>query len=153
MTGYVHSKVLKKVNPLELSIRVPAPPTANKDKSTGPIPSQAMYNRVLQYLGKLVEAEWRSKGHPVVSKYSRKELTTTFKNQFQSYSLLRYPFDKPLGKDQSVRSWWSSLVDHPDADILAVSIIDILLQQLYLAYCTLTVHREKAIFCQTKFHA
>jgi hypothetical protein len=86
-----------------------------------PIPSQIVYQRVLVYLGKLVEAEWQTKQHPVLSHFNRgKDLVAAFKNQFHSYSLLRYPFDKPLAPGQSVRSWWCFFLEHPEANVLAV---------------------------------
>lgn len=115
---YVQSNVLRKLNPLVNTIRIPAPPTS----ASNPIPSQAVYNRVFKYLGELLEAEWRSKQNPRLTKFSSKELIKGFKHQFKSYSLLRYPFDRPLKNKQSIRSWWCSLLDHPDAEILAVSI-------------------------------
>jgi hypothetical protein len=124
--GYVHSKVLKKLNPLALSIRIPAPskPLKRTESSKpNPVPSQIVYNRVLKYLGKLAEAEWRTKEHPILARFSRgSDLVAAFKNQFHSYSLLRYPFDKPLARRQSVRSWWTSLLENPDANVLAVSL-------------------------------
>src|ERR1700692_4112594 len=60
--GYVHSKVLKKLNPLALSIHIPAPskPKGPEAHNPNPIPSQIVYVRVLRYLGKLAEAEWRT---------------------------------------------------------------------------------------------
>jgi hypothetical protein len=87
-----------------------------------PIPSQIVYLRVLRYLGKLAEAEWRTKAHPILARFSRaSDLVAAFKNQFHSYSLLCYPFDKPLAPGQSVRSWWCSMLENPDANVLAVS--------------------------------
>jgi hypothetical protein len=122
--GYVHSKVLKKLNPLALSIHIPAPsnPKGPEAHNPNPIPSQIVYVRILRYLGKLAEAEWRTKAHPILARFSRtSDLVAAFKNQFHSYSLLRYPFDKPLAPGQSVRSWWCSMLENPDANVLAVS--------------------------------
>lgn len=120
----MQSNVLKKLNPLELTIRIPATSggTAPGSAASDLIPSQAVFNRVFKYLGKLLEAEWKTKQNPLLIRFDRKELITTFKHQFHSYSLLRYPFDRPLGDKQSIRSWWYSLLEHPDAHILAVSI-------------------------------
>jgi len=155
MAGYVHSKVLKKLNPLALSIRVPARPKAEgvEPSKTSQIPSQIVYNRVLAYLGKLAEAEWRTKEHPILARFSRgSDLVLAFKNQFHSYSLLRYPFDKPLAPDQSVRSWWCSFLEHPEANVLAVSLC-------FLAICMLSrltthqVHRQETLLRQAKLHA
>jgi hypothetical protein len=145
--------VLKKLNPLALSIRVPARSKGAEPIKVSPIPSQIVYNRVLAYLGKLAEAEWRTKEHPILARFSRgSDLVSTFKNQFHSYSLLRYPFDKPLAPGQSVRSWWCSFLEHPEANVLAVSPYFLVLRML----CRLTthqVHRQETLLRQAKLHA
>ena len=144
--------MLKKLNPLELSIQIPArsQPSGADSSIPSPIPSQIVYKRVLTYLGKLAEAEWRTKEHPILTRFSRgSDLVAAFKNQFHSYSLLRYPFDKPLTPGQSVRSWWCSLLEHPEANVLAVSVwFDI-----FAMSDSKPVHWQKALFGQAKLNA
>lgn len=123
LSGYVHSKVLKKLNPLKLTICIPAPKHRGEfAPSDTSIQSQAVYDRVLKYIGKLIEVEWKSKEHPILARFSRAtDLVAAFKSQFRCYSLLRYPFDKPLAEGQTVRAWWCSFLEHPEANVLAVS--------------------------------
>ena len=103
-----------------------------------PIQSQIVYNCVLAYLGKLAEAEWRTKEHPILAHFScGSDLVLTFKNQFHSYSLLRYPFDKLLAPGQSVCSWWCSLLEHLETNVLAVSPCFLAICML----CHLTTHQ------------
>lgn len=119
--GYVHSKVLRKLNPLELTIRIPASkPTTSASSERDPKPNQAIYDRVRTYLAGLLEAEFKSHAHPVLSGMSSKQVKEQFTRQFDHYSRLQYPFDKPLAAGQSVLSWWQSLVPNTDSAVLAV---------------------------------
>jgi hypothetical protein len=119
--GYVHSNVLRKLNPLALTIKIPGSSKSAAAKSTDPRPSRIVHDRVCRYLRKLVEAEWKTKQHPILSKFTRKQVQEKFSREFESYSFLRYPFDKPLVEGQTVRSWWKELIQNPDASVLAVS--------------------------------
>ncbi|KZP06363.1 hypothetical protein FIBSPDRAFT_940040 [Athelia psychrophila] len=82
---YVHSKVLKKLNPLELTISIPAQHPGSSHTPGTKIPSQAAYSRVLKYIGSLHSSDVKA----------------AIKSQFYSYSLLRFPFDKPLMEGQT----------------------------------------------------
>lgn len=124
--GYVQSNVLRKINPLASSDSVPATKRKGPSPTSGQThPSPVIQRRVRKYLQMLVEIEWKSRANPVLRSMPAKSVVNSFTHQFECYSQLRYPFDKPLADGQSVRGWWKALLQNPDASVLAVSCMDL----------------------------
>lgn len=146
--------MLKKLNPLELTITVPTQHPRKSELPGGKIPSQATYKRVLLYVGKLIEAEWNTKSNPILTKYKRvSDLILAVKSQFRNYSLLQYPFDRPLMPGQTVRSWWSSFLEQDDACVLAVRNLNSGSSMILKDLWHVLVYRQEAVLNQTKLYA
>lgn len=127
--AYVNSPIFRKPNPLALTITIPAktPPKVPEG-----IKNPTTFLEIGRYLLLLATIEIEHGVNPVLTAWKGKSaaFSNAFKSQFKAYSLHGHPFSAPLTQLQTPLSWWEALSELPNASILAVSLVHILLSKV-----------------------
>ncbi|KAF8587825.1 hypothetical protein K439DRAFT_1613984 [Ramaria rubella] len=128
---YLNTDILLKPNSLSQAvITLPSHPTSSRAypssqpnhspqcPSDDPVNSQ-IFQQVGNYLGTLLQAEFKTKTHPSLCDLDEGTASEEFKSQFTSFSHNQYPFTIPIHDGQSVLDWWCTISPHPLARTLA----------------------------------
>lgn len=129
--GHLTSDVLKKPNPLDLTITINrSTPAPIKDGRPSPKVTPAAAKRAATFLYSLLTRLRDTGNYPLLNKFSKKVLTSYLENGFESYIRGMYPYSQ-YAEGQDVLEWWREVgKTSPSAEVLSVCMINHLIPLL-----------------------
>lgn len=120
---YINTDILLKPNPLAPTI-ISLPATTRNIKASARRGDEfpMLFSSIGNYLAQLLQTEFKkpeSSKNPVLRGMTEHQVSDGFKNQFRAYAQRQFPFDIPLGSNQSTLEWWKVFQEHPHARIVA----------------------------------